>query len=138
MHTLEDRLLSTLQIVRGGIPIYVQIRDQMLHALAAGLLAPGARMPTMRQVAVALKIDLNTVRHAYEELEREGAIELVHGSGSFVRERLAPRDRNADVDIIARQTIAAARTRGADPLAVAERIVALTNNPPGKRRSDSS
>ena len=50
------------------MPIYVQVRDQILRALGEGRLKPGDRMPTMRQVAVALRIDLNTARRAYDEL----------------------------------------------------------------------
>ena len=126
MHTVENKLLSALRIERAGIPVYVQIRDQILHALAAGLLPPGAQMPTMRQVAVALKIDLNTVRHSYDELEREGAITLVHGSGSFVRERPQPRAPERALDALARQTIAAARAQTLDPVAVAHRLIELT------------
>ena len=64
----------------------MQLREQILRQLGAGLLAPGDQMPTMRQVAVALKVDLNTVRHAYDELERMGAITLIRGRGSFVAE----------------------------------------------------
>ena len=61
MHT---DLLTTLRLESSGVPIYVQLREQILRQLGAGVLAPGDQMPTMREVAVALKIDLNTVRHA--------------------------------------------------------------------------
>src|ERR1700751_1428089 len=67
-----DRLLRQLKLERSGVPIYVQLRDQILQAIRSGVLASGDRLPTMRQVAVALKVDLNTVRHAYDELERMG------------------------------------------------------------------
>lgn len=88
-------LLATLRIRRGGVPLYVQIRDQLLGAIGAGRLRPGERMPTMRQVAVALKIDLNTVKHAYDELERAGAIRLERGRGTFVAASPPPIDRAA-------------------------------------------
>ena len=81
MHT---DLLKHLRLDSSGVPIYVQLREQILRHLGAGVLAAGDQMPTMREVAVALKIDLNTVRHAYDELERMGAITLVRGRGSFV------------------------------------------------------
>src|SRR3977135_854944 len=83
MHT---DLLKSLRLDASGVPIYVQLRDQILRHLGAGVLDRGDQMPTMREVAVALKIDLNTVRHAYDELERMGAITLVRGRGSFVAE----------------------------------------------------
>ena len=130
MHTI-DELLAALRVERSGVPIYVQIRDQVLNALAAGLLRPGERMPTMRQMAVALKVDLNTVRHAYDELERAGAITLVHGSGTFVRERPAPDsaagfEEAALIDALARETIGLAAARGLDAVALAHRIIHLT------------
>ena len=83
MHTDTD-LLKTLRLESSGVPIYVQLREQILRQLGAGVLAAGDQMPTMREVAVAMKVDLNTVRHAYDELERMGAITLVRGRGSFV------------------------------------------------------
>src|SRR5215469_3610801 len=87
MHT---DILKTLRLEDSGVPIYVQLREQILRSLGAGVLKRGERMPTMRELAVALKIDLNTVRHAYDELERLGAITLVRGRGSFVAEPPAP------------------------------------------------
>src|SRR5258705_10336861 len=81
MHTL---LLKTLRLENSGVPIYVQLREQILQQLGAGLLATGDQMPTMREVAVALKIHLNTVPHAYDGLERMGAISLVRGRGSLL------------------------------------------------------
>ena len=128
MHTHHNRLLRTLRLQDTGVPIYVQLRDQLLRALGAGLLAPGQQMPTMREVAVALKIDLNTVRHAYDELERIGAITLVRGRGSFVAEPPAATDARAhaaQADDLTRRAIAMAAAMGIDPLVLADRIAAL-------------
>ena len=55
MHT--QILLDRLQLENSGVPIYVQLREQMLRALGAGELKPGEQMPTMRELAVALKMD---------------------------------------------------------------------------------
>ena len=125
MHTLENSVLASLTLERNGVPIYVQVREQLLRAISTGVLAPGARMPTLRQVAVALKIDLNTVRHAYEDLRRDGFIDPRQGLGSFVVEApaLAP---PRDIDDLARHVIAEAATAGIDPIALAERIAGLT------------
>jgi len=85
-------------------------------------------MPTMRQVAVTLRVDLNTVRHAYEELEQMGAVVLIRGRGSFVAEPLPVRAGIAvaqHLDNLARQTLAAAITQGLDPLILVQRIAAL-------------
>jgi GntR family transcriptional regulator len=126
MHTHVQSLLDTIRVQSGGVPIYVQIRDQLLGVIGAGRLRPGERMPTMRQVALALKIDLNTVKHAYDELERAGAIVLVRGSGTFVAENPPVIDlaaQEARVESLAHRTIAAAAAAGIDPAAVARRII---------------
>lgn len=67
-------MLEGLAVQDNGIPIYVQLREQILALIGRGTLRPGTQLPTMRQVAVALKIDLNTVQHAYAELERDGVL----------------------------------------------------------------
>lgn len=85
MHTNSPWLIE-----RSGVPIYVQIRDQLLARITAGDLAPGQQMPTMRQVAGDLGVDLNTVRHAYDELAARGAVRLVRGQGTFVADALSP------------------------------------------------
>lgn len=126
MHT-ED-ILNRIRLEDTGVPIYVQLREQILRLLGAGALSPGDQMPTMREVAVALKVDLNTVRHAYDELERLGAITLIRGRGSFVAEPPAAmngRAAMAQTDTLAKQVIATARAMGVDPAILADRITAL-------------
>jgi GntR family transcriptional regulator len=125
MHTA---LLTTLRLESSGVPIYVQLREQILRQLGAGVLAAGDQMPTMRELAVAMKIDLNTVRHAYDELERMGAITLVRGRGSFVAKpppAMSARVRQVQADSLAKQVLATAAAMGIDPVAVADRITAL-------------
>jgi GntR family transcriptional regulator len=127
MHT--QALMAALRLENTGVPIYVQLRTQVLRALGAGILAPGQQMPTMREVAVALKIDLNTVRHAYDELERIGAITLVRGRGSFVAEPPPAKDARTqalEADGLAKQVMAMAAAMGIDPIAVAQQIIALS------------
>jgi len=127
MHT-QEQLLSRLRIEDTGVPIYVQLREQFLRIMGAGALKPGDQMPTMRQVAVALRIDLNTVRHAYDELERAGALTLVRGRGSFVAEppaALAGPDHDAEAERLARHALATAAAAGVDPLVLAQKITAL-------------
>ena len=125
MHT---DILKSLRLDNSGVPIYVQLREQILRNLGAGVLARGDQMPTMREVAVALKIDLNTVRHAYDELERMGAITLIRGRGSFVAEPPPPvgaRAQAAQIESFAKQALAMAAAAGIDPAALADRIKAL-------------
>jgi GntR family transcriptional regulator len=77
-------MLDDLSLQNNGIPIYVQLRDQIAALVGRGVLKPGMRLPTMREVAVALKVDLNTVQRAYAELEQGGILVLVQGRGTFV------------------------------------------------------
>jgi GntR family transcriptional regulator len=67
-----------------GVPIYRQIQDQIRYGIAAGLLRPGEQLPTVRALAVDLKVNPNTVIRAYMELEREGVLDTEQGSGTFV------------------------------------------------------
>lgn len=127
MHT-QQQVLSSLRVEGTGVPIYVQLREQFLQAIGAGVLKPGDQMPTMRQVAVALRIDLNTVRRAYDELERAGAVTLERGRGSFVAQppKPLPADAQANAaDKLARQTLARAAALGVAPSLLIERIAAL-------------
>src|SRR5438874_1320493 len=91
---LDGLTLRDLTLRDNGVPIYVQLREQILAAIGRGALKPGAQLPTMRQVAVALKIDLNTVQRAYAELEREGVLSTVRGRGSFVAQPPPARARS--------------------------------------------
>ena len=71
---------------RSGVPAYRQIIDQVMGGIAAGTLRPGDQLPTVRQLAVDLAINPNTVVRAYRELQHEGIIALKHGSGAYVSE----------------------------------------------------
>jgi len=127
MHTHIQNFLAQIRLRNDGVPIYVQIREQIIAAIASGGLRPGDQLPTMRQVAVELKVDLNTVRHAYEELERRGSIDLVRGRGSFVANRPSPAPIDADpLDQMARQAMDSARAAGFEPADLAHRIIRLS------------
>jgi GntR family transcriptional regulator len=69
-------------------PRYLQIIRQVTHAVTAGVLKTGDRMPTTRALAVELGVNLNTVARAYRELAREGLLEAGPGRGTFVRAAL--------------------------------------------------
>jgi GntR family transcriptional regulator len=136
MHTGQQVLLDALRIEANGVPIYVQIREQMLSAIGAGRLAPGEQMPTMRQVAVVLKVDLNTVRHAYDALEATGAITVKRARGTYVAERPPPVDplrRAAQLDDLAHQAIATAVATGLSPAALGRRVLELAAEKEGGR-----
>jgi GntR family transcriptional regulator len=75
-----------------GVPVYRQIIDQVLGGVASGNLAPGAQIPTVRQVAVDLAINPNTVVRAYRELEIRGVLETQQGTGTFISRQKIKRD----------------------------------------------
>jgi GntR family transcriptional regulator len=70
--------------MRSGVPVYRQLIDQVLAGRASGALTPGEQLPTVRQVAVDLSINPNTVARAYRELEIKGVLETQQGTGTFV------------------------------------------------------
>ncbi|MGW7518477.1 GntR family transcriptional regulator [Streptomyces sp. NPDC054796] len=73
---------------RSGVATYLQIVQQTRRALRLGLLEPGDKLPTAREVVEATAINPNTVLKAYRELEREGLVEARRGLGTFIRKTL--------------------------------------------------
>jgi GntR family transcriptional regulator len=88
-----------------GVPIYLQLMEQVKHGIETGALRPGEQLPGIRPLAEELVINPNTVAKAYRELEHEGVIELRHGAGAFVS---ATQARKVTDKLRAGQTIVAA------------------------------
>jgi GntR family transcriptional regulator len=78
--------------LESGVPVYRQIIDQVMGGMAAGRLAGGHQLPTVRQVAVDLEINPNTVVRAYRELEIRGVLETQQGTGTFISQQKVKRD----------------------------------------------
>src|SRR5579864_4437447 len=76
-----------------GVPLYVQLIEQVKHAVETGALREGDQLPTIRKVANELVINPNTVARAYQELEHEGILDLRHGTGAFIKESAGGRAR---------------------------------------------
>ena len=72
---------------RDGRPIYVQIMDDLRQQIALGVLPPGDRLPSVRELAARLSINPNTIQRAYRQLEMEGWICTVAGKGCFACEK---------------------------------------------------
>ena len=72
---------------RSGVPVYRQLIDQVLTAIASGTLTAGAQLPTVRQMAVDLAINPNTVMRAYRELEIRGILNTQQGSGTYITDQ---------------------------------------------------
>jgi GntR family transcriptional regulator len=70
---------------RSGVPIYLQLIEQVKRGVALGTLASGEQLPTVKALALELTVNPNTVARAYRDLERDGVIETSPGRGSFVR-----------------------------------------------------
>jgi GntR family transcriptional regulator len=77
---------------RSGVATYLQLALQVRHALRLGLLRPGDKLPTAKEVVAKLAINPNTVLKAYRELEREGLVGARPGQGTFVLKTLSHND----------------------------------------------
>jgi GntR family transcriptional regulator len=78
--------------LRSGVPVYRQIIDQVLGGISAGSLKPGDQLPTVRQLAVDLAINPNTVVRAYRELEIREVLATQQGTGTFITEKKAEKN----------------------------------------------
>ena len=122
-------MLAWLTLQNNGVPIYVQLRDQIAAAIGRGDLEPGMQLPTMREVAVKLAIDLNTVQRAYAELEAEGLLVKVQGRGSFVADKPTPRSRSHDIRMLAAKVAAQAQAAGISLTELAEALKEFEKRP---------
>ncbi len=92
MTSAQTRSFEFRLDLRSGVPVYRQIIDQVMCGIAAGTLSGGAQLPTVRQVAVDLSINPNTVMRAYRELEIRGILETQQGTGTFISQKKVKRD----------------------------------------------
>jgi GntR family transcriptional regulator len=121
---------------RSGVPTYLQLVQQVKHALRMGILLPGDQLPTVKEVVGSLAINPNTVLKAYRELDREGVAEGRRGQGTFVSSAPAPVPPD-DVKALRsslQRWIESARAVGLDDDSVAA-LVADTLRPPASRRA---
>jgi GntR family transcriptional regulator len=108
-----------------GIPAYRQIIDQVLGGIASGALRPGDQLPTVRQLAVDLEINPNTVVRAYRELEIRGVLSTQQGIGTFItREQIRPdeAERQRQLSQFVSEFMARAGASGFAAAEVVERI----------------
>jgi len=100
------------------MPIYAQIMHQIRLAILSGELRPGDRVPTVRQLAVELSVNTNTVARAYNELHRAGVLDTRPGVGTFVKDAFQPKtpqQRNEQLRGLARTALAEAASLGFGP-----------------------
>jgi GntR family transcriptional regulator len=125
---------------RDPTPLYAQIEREIVAAIATGRLPPGSQLPTVRQLAVDLRINANTVARVYRHLERSRALETRRGVGTFVVGPPAARSV-ADTEVLAalgaaaRNYLASAAAAGATPadaLDYLRELVARADSPPSQ------
>src|SRR5262245_40942955 len=101
---------------RDPTPIYAQLERGLRASMATGRLQPGDQLPTVRQLAVDLRVNANTVARVYAELERVGVIETRRGVGSFIKATAAdahpPRERDRRLKAFITRVLADADAAG--------------------------
>jgi GntR family transcriptional regulator len=119
-----------------GVPVYRQIIDQVLTAISTGTLTAGAQLPTVRQVAVDLEINPNTVVRAYRELEIREVLMTQQGMGTFITPRKIKKDEAGHERRLTRLVSEFTSRAGAEGFTTAQLIERLTelSNEQEKRR----
>ena len=118
---------------KSGVPFYRQIIDQVQFAIADGRLSCGDRLPTVRQLAVELKINPNTVARAYQELEIKGVVSTQMGTGTFIGDEkveISELERKRMLDQICTELLSRAASYG---LTLGEVVEALGERTEGTR-----
>lgn len=114
---------------QSGIPIYIQLEEQIRLRIRRGQLLPGTLLPTVRSLAVELGINANTVARVYRDLQREGLLRLERGVGTFVTQASAEQavepDRLDEIAAAARHLVELGRGAGLRPAELARLIETL-------------
>jgi GntR family transcriptional regulator len=123
--------------LHSGVPVYRQIIDQVVGGMAAGALVGGNQLPTVRQLAVDLSINPNTVIRAYRELEIRGVLETQQGTGTFISHQKIERDdaaRQRRLDQLVGEFVAKAGSAGFTVEEVLEQLQGVRSDVGKKRR----
>jgi GntR family transcriptional regulator len=123
--------------LHSGVPAYRQIIDQVRGGLAAGALTAGDQLPTVRQLAVELAINPNTVVRAYKELELSGLLETQQGTGTFISAQKLARsqaERSRQLGQIVADAVARAGAAGFTIEDLIEHLRARPAAPPRKEK----
>ena len=118
---------------KSGVPFYRQIIEQIRYGIASGKLQVGEQLPTVRSLAVDLKVNLNTVSKAYRELEIQNVLETQQGTGTFigsVRIEISENERQRKIKDICTEFLNIAATYG---FSAKDLIDELNKNQGGKK-----
>lgn len=122
--------------LHSGMPVYRQIVDQVRGAVASGALKAGDQLPTVRQLAVDLEVNPNTVVRAYRELEYDGLLETHQGTGTFISDQKIPRagdERQRQLAQIVSDAVARAGAAGFTVQHLLDQLRATANEPNRRR-----
>ncbi|HTR37450.1 MAG TPA: GntR family transcriptional regulator [Bryobacteraceae bacterium] len=136
--TQLDRKFAIRLDSRSGVPVYRQIIDQVMGGIAAQSLQPGTQLPTVRQLAVDLAINPNTVIRAYRELEIRGVIDTQHGTGTFIsaeKPRATEPERRRRIAQLAGELLARAGAEGISLQDLLDHLHELQHDQERERRS---
>lgn len=123
-------LLANVRVDRqAGLPLGRQLESRLLAAIAAGVLRPGDRLPSVRDMAPAAGINVNTVRAVYDGLAAKGYLASRQGSGTFVAPRLPVDDRATRAAELAAAVESSAREAGIDVGDVIGRLYGASSTP---------
>jgi len=125
---MNKRFSETLQLdVRSGLPIYLQIIEQIKGQIAAQALKPGDQLPTVRAMAEELRINFNTVARAYRMLDESGVISTQQGRGTYITEKPPPealeRLRHETLSALARRYLRESLRLGFTPQEIQSALV---------------
>ena len=120
-----------------GVPVYRQLIDQVLAAIATDTLRAGDQLPTVRQVAVDLAINPNTVMRAYREMEIRGVLDTQQGAGTFIAEQKPPppkAERDRQLAQLVEELVARAGSLGFTLTELLERLQQMHQGAESRRR----
>lgn len=106
IHYIYTTMINFILDPKAGTPFYRQIIDQIRFGIASGKLTVGEQLPTVRSLAVELKVNLNTVAKAYKELEIQNILETYQGTGTFINKSeatLSEKERQNKIEDICRE-----------------------------------
>jgi len=92
---------------KSGVPVYLQVAEQIKYLAASGMLKEGDPLPSIRELAKQIRVNRNTVAKAYTELERQSVIETVQGKGAFLSANSSPYDKSVKKEILSQAVDAA-------------------------------
>lgn len=128
----EARAFAFRLDTHSGVPVYRQLIDQVQAAIASGALLAGGQLPTVRQVAVDLAINPNTVMRAYREMEIRGVVDTQQGMGTFIANRkveYSKGERNRQLAQLAGEFVSRAGAAGFTVEELIEELRGLAHEP---------